>query len=256
MSTRSQRFTIDGTFVVPAGITSVFVTMTAAGGGGGPGRSTHFGGGGGGGAGEYCVHREVLVIPTSFISVVIGVGGGGGIFNVTFYGTNGGASLFGSYIRCEGGYGGQGADVIGLGSPGKGGGCAGGYIGMVPNGIAAVQGGIEGSCFFGGASGAGCPISVVPYLHGAPCGPYLGGIQYPPFDGPFGPNTMIGGAGGGASMFGPGGDGGNSNGGQGYDAPTTSYGAGGGGASSGNPSAQPRIGGTGANGFCLVEWVE
>lgn len=132
-------FTSSGTFVVPAGVTKVWVSM-CGGGGGGLFKSYTVGGsdaesteydfrGGGGGASIFC--EEVTVIPGESIYVTIGAGGGGGS-----NGTDGGATYFGSYLSCAGGKHGKNG-----GSAGGPGGSAGGSILDVSNTKYRVTGG-------------------------------------------------------------------------------------------------------------------
>lgn len=90
-------FTANGTFVVPAGVTTVFVRAWGAGGGGSGGA------GGSGGGGSYA-EGYVTVTPGASIAVTVG-GGGAGASSAAAAG-NGGNSSFGSSIIAPGGTGG------------------------------------------------------------------------------------------------------------------------------------------------------
>src|SRR3990167_1042106 len=77
----SQTFTTVGanTFVVPSGVTTIFVTGCGGGGGGAGGHTADPGGGGGGGAGASCVSRlPVSVGAGSCLTVTVATAGGGG----------------------------------------------------------------------------------------------------------------------------------------------------------------------------------
>lgn len=119
-----QIFTSSGTFTVPSGVTTVYVTGC---GGGGGGINTW---GSGGGAGAWCMKVPVTVTPGGSISITIGSGGS--------LNNSGGASSFGSHITMGGGTSGVsdgnsdssyalggslsfGSGVSGLGANGQGG---------------------------------------------------------------------------------------------------------------------------------------
>jgi hypothetical protein len=70
---QNQTFTANGTFTVPAGITTI--TVEAWGGGGGGGAATGNPAGGGGGAGGSFVRKVISVTPGQSIPVVVGTGG-------------------------------------------------------------------------------------------------------------------------------------------------------------------------------------
>jgi len=72
--TGTQIFTSSGTFTVPSGITTVYITMVAGGAGGGGGTTS----GGGGGAGEWIINEPLTVTPSAELTVTIGAGGDGG----------------------------------------------------------------------------------------------------------------------------------------------------------------------------------
>lgn len=158
-----QRFTADGTFVVPPGVTTVYVSGAGGGGGGGGGAGrtsspNSSGGGGGGGAGRSAYKQPVSVTPGASISIKIGAGGARGAAGSTGgsggNGTAGGDTLFGTLLSLPGGAGG------GLGRAGDGAGGAGGSPGGAwgGDGIAGGRGGdggSGGSCPFGTAGGGG-----------------------------------------------------------------------------------------------------
>lgn len=92
-------FTTSGTWVVPLGLTKIFVLgVGAGGGGGGGGYSTETGagpadaGGGGGGGGQGCVPRIFILptVPGETLTITIGAGGSAGLSGSTTV-TNGGA---------------------------------------------------------------------------------------------------------------------------------------------------------------------
>jgi len=107
---RYQLFQSGGTFTVPAGVSSVKVTLWGGGGGGGGGTygagDTRYGGNGGnGGAGQAIVSG---LTPGSTINVTVGAGGDGGYASSAgrIQGYNGGSSSFGNYVVASGGVGG------------------------------------------------------------------------------------------------------------------------------------------------------
>ncbi|WP_448680591.1 glycine-rich domain-containing protein [Pseudomonas nicosulfuronedens] len=118
ISARLQRFTSSGSFTVPPGITTVYISGCAGGGGGGfssPTTSNVSGGGGGGGAGQSIIRVPFAVTPGQVISVTIGAGGGSG--------SNGGDTTVGALVTLSGGSGGGGGTA---GSPGSAAGGLGG----------------------------------------------------------------------------------------------------------------------------------
>lgn len=213
-ASRSQTFTENGTFIVPAGVTSIEVSACAGGGGGGSGGgavgSNYGSGGGGGGAGESIQKKVFSVTPGQSIPIVRGTPGVGGVVNGAGAagnpGTAGGNTLVGSLVTLDGGDGGQGG-ASATSSP-AGGSNGAGY----PSGGAGNDGGAAGL----GAGGAG------------------GGS---PFGG--------GGAGGRAGANG-GVSGGNS---YGYGG-----GGGGGGGSYSPGTGNGGAGGNGSPGFVVIEW--
>ena len=117
------KFTSNGSFTVPVGITTVYVTAAGGGGGGGGGYATGYCGEGGGGAN--CVYKAAFTVtPLQVISITIGTGGAGGAVGVA--GTVGGNTVVGSLGTLSGGGGGApgtvGAGGLGAGLAGAGGG--------------------------------------------------------------------------------------------------------------------------------------
>jgi hypothetical protein len=94
-------FTTDGTFTVPAGVSSVTLCMVGGGGAGGGNTSAGSGDLGGGHAGTV-VSTTVAVTPGQNISVGVGVGGVG---NLATHGSAGGTTTFGG-LSAAGGAGG------------------------------------------------------------------------------------------------------------------------------------------------------
>lgn len=123
-----------GTFTVPDGVTNLLVEVLGGGGGGG-----NFGGGGGG---EAVLLNGILAngvpgfapnpAPTVSVAagesfnVSVGAGGSGGNHLLASAPTNGGDSVFGSYVAKGGGAGGNYDPATGLGAAGAAGGSGGG----------------------------------------------------------------------------------------------------------------------------------
>lgn len=154
------RITSSSTFVVPAGVTTVYVSGTGGGGGGGGGAGfasqRGAGGGGGGGAGRSAISQPVSVTGGQSISVTIGVGGtrgaSGGPGGNGGSGGSGGATSLGSLLTLAGGTGGElGTFVSGAGGSGGSPGGGWGTDGIV--GGKAGDGGQGGSGPFGTAGG-------------------------------------------------------------------------------------------------------
>ncbi len=139
-----QLFTSSGTFTVPAGVFTVWVSMCGGGGGGAGGcinststfnyyaQGIGFGVGGGGGGADAVIAQSVAVTPGSSIAVTVGSGGSGGAGDGTAdgsctatLGTAGGNSSFGGFITTNGG--GAAISHAGFGSRGGSGGSDGSY---------------------------------------------------------------------------------------------------------------------------------
>lgn len=115
-------YNASGTFVVPAGVTKVKVTVVGAGGGGGgcTPSGTSFVSASGGGAGGTAI-GVLNVTPGASFAVTVGQGGAGGIAGQG-WGVNGGTSSFGSAMSATGGSGGTwgSATTSAGGPPGNG----------------------------------------------------------------------------------------------------------------------------------------
>lgn len=100
-------FTSSGSFTVPAGVTTIYVSGGAGGGGGGGTNTTSAsssGGAGGGGAGQSAIRAPYTVTPGQVLSVTIGAAGSAGA--VGGNGGNGGNTVLGSLVTFQGGFGG------------------------------------------------------------------------------------------------------------------------------------------------------
>ena len=106
-SDNKQIFTTSGTFIVPAGVTRIYISGCAAGGGG----ASYFGCAAGGGESVQLFPIDVTAGET--IAVTIGTGGLGSTNILTNYsgspsgnfaGTAGGNTTVGSYLTLKGGY--------------------------------------------------------------------------------------------------------------------------------------------------------
>jgi hypothetical protein len=217
------RFTASGSWVVPTGVTQVWVSGVAPGGGGGGGGSggggSYYGAGGAGGGAGQSVNRSVQsVVPGQTIAITMGAPGAGAPASAGSgaAGTAGGnttvTNLSGATLTLTGG---------GQGSGGA---------------SAAGSGFISG----GGPQGSGFPFGMY--------GGDTDGTQ----------PTCIGGVGG-SSPFGGGGSGGRAST-QGTLAGTAAggFGAGGGGGggnySKGTPTYSGSSGGNGSGGLIIIEW--
>lgn len=190
MSVNQSRFTSNGSFTVPAGVTTVYLSAAAGGGGGGgasgnPGTSGSAGGGGGGGAGQSNLRIPYAVAPGQVIAITIGAAGtsGAGSTGATngVTGGTGGNTVVGSLVTLTGGTGGTG------GVYGAGGGSGGGGGSGAPNG---------GFGFDGTAGGSGGIGAATPFGGGGPGG--HGGLGGGNTGGLAGNGFGAGGGGGGA----------------------------------------------------------
>lgn len=141
-----------GTWLVPAGVTSVSVVCVGGGGGGGNWSSGYQGGAGGG----LGYKNNIAVTPGTYISYQVGSGGVGGGYNSFTGGINGNPgteTYFSSSATVSGGGGAGGAQVnpksIGGTYVGDGGGNGGGGL------LSTVAGGSGGGGGAGGYSGNG-----------------------------------------------------------------------------------------------------
>jgi hypothetical protein len=105
---RTQTFTSNGTFTVPAGVTTLQVEAWGAGGAGGgvSGTTSNARAAGGGSGGTFTRNASVTVVPLSIISVTVGTGGIGVLGG---NGGNGSSSIFSSStpVIANGGGGGR-----------------------------------------------------------------------------------------------------------------------------------------------------
>lgn len=136
----STTFNSSGTFTVPSGIDTIYVT--AAGGGGGGANGVSGTGGAGGGGGAYVKSQKISVTAGSSISITIGEGGKHGSTS-----TDGGTTTIGNYFTLNGG---KSAANGGAGGTGTGTGVIAGNDGAAHSGR---TGGNGGDSY--GAGGAG-----------------------------------------------------------------------------------------------------
>lgn len=100
-----QIFTSSGTFTVPAGVSTVWVSMCGGGGSGG-----FYGPGGGGGGGANAMKLPVAVQAGNTVAVTVGAGGQPVSGPTNANGNAGGTSSFGNFVVCGGGSGGMGSN--------------------------------------------------------------------------------------------------------------------------------------------------
>lgn len=211
-------FTSTGTFIVPAGVTSIDVEVVGAGGDGS-------GNGGGGGGGGGYASGTYAVVPGASLTVNVGTHGGG---------TIGGGSSVGMFIAASGGSNG----TSGGASPGGAGGVG---TGGTINRTGGTGGNGTWTYFGGGGGGAAGPVS-----NGSTGG------STPPWTGICLQPGGSAGNGGGA----PGGDGGKGSGftdgscvTNNPATPGLTYGGGGGGGNGNGGPSSP-----GANGYCVITY--
>ena len=113
----AEAFTASGTFIVPAGVTRIWVSATAAGGGGGGGHTSSYYGGGAS-SGQSIIRKGFDVVPGTEIDIVIGGSGPGGAVGLA--GTSGGDTVIGDLITLLGGDGGNPGTASGNGTGGGG----------------------------------------------------------------------------------------------------------------------------------------
>lgn len=160
------RFTRSGSFTVPEGISTLYVSGCAGGGGGAGGLANVTQGlapgcSGGGGAGEAAIEQSLTVMPGQTLAITIGMGGQGGVGGEpdalqATRGSNGGDTVVGALLTLKGGTGGALAEGLGGGRGGagypRGGSGSDGSPGPV-NGWGGISGaGASGP--FGGGGGA------------------------------------------------------------------------------------------------------
>lgn len=162
-----ETFTASGSWVCPAGVTSIKIETWGAGGGGGYAITTSRGAGGGGGGGAYTYSNSIAVTPGVTYYYTVGTGGTGGTSGGTDA-TVGQLSCFSTAANCGGTIlasangGGFGAGVT-TNSSGAGG--TGGVGGVFTsgsfnggNGAAGVNG--NGASFGGGGGGGGASTTA------------------------------------------------------------------------------------------------
>lgn len=253
-----QIFTTSGSWICPAGITSIIVLGQGGGGGGGAGGLFPTSSiGGGGGMATFLVPRIIEVVPGTTYTITIGAGGTGASRSTpSVPGQVGGNTSFGSLATFYGARYGVNGNLYSA-SFFSGGNKSGGYTvsgstttsinsSTMSNFPMSTPGGI-----------AQQPPAIVRNYGTFDSSPAAAGIN--PTSSP---NGGAGNAGN-SSDAGIGGSGGNgawagvrvADGGT--NASSTSYGAGGGGGGGGNSSvATPGSGGTGAGGRLIVIWAE
>jgi prepilin-type N-terminal cleavage/methylation domain-containing protein len=161
-----NKFTGNGSWTPPCGVTQVEYLVVAGGGGGG-GDVVVGGGGSGGGAGGFLTATGFAVSGTG-ITVVVGAGGTGGIAR-SVHAISGGNSTFSTIIATGGGAGdwlGQAAENGGSG----GGGSADGGIhghGITGQGYAGGESDVLGSCASGGGGAGALGANTTDSTHGS-----------------------------------------------------------------------------------------
>jgi hypothetical protein len=232
-------FITSGSFIVPYGVSSVYLTGCAAGGNGAAGHNSGvFTGGGGGGGGEIIYKKKINVIAGTSIIVTIGNVGSNTSFGVTSlnYGLNGVAGSAGG----AGGAGGAlGAGTVAGSTGGNGGSFAAGSIGASNGFASGGSGGQDYGVATGGGGGGGGGIGNM-------------SLYYLPTSG----NTGTGASFGAGGAYGITLNGGGGGGGAGQTAGGTGgvggYGCGGGGGGGGGASGGG--GGGGGPSILIVEW--
>lgn len=169
LSYRTAKFTANGSLVVPAGVTTLYVSGCAGGSGGGGGASGSLGfgaGGGGGSAGQNIIRQAFSVTPGQTLAVVIGAGGPGAAAAAAGNGNNStaggnttivalGLTLTGGAVSAGGG---SSAGAAAGGAAGNG--FPRGSHGQDANAGASACGGMGASGPFGGGGGAARGTSI------------------------------------------------------------------------------------------------
>lgn len=246
MSLRSRVFTSSGTFVVPTGVSWLWVSQMA-GGGGGSSQTGNQDGKGGGGSGEFCHMLPVPVVAGDSYSITVGAAGTGATGSPEVGANNGGTSTI-SGFSVLGGF--KSAQGSGQTFGGAGGGPNGGG-GGTGGGTAGSAGAAESPTCFGG-TGGGAGGSNPGAVGGQVIGQYTSVAGIVPSGG-----TDPGGSGG-ASWLGDGGTGGDGNVSEdpANEGGVGGTGAGGGGAGAdGGSGPSPAGGGAGGIGRVVVFWM-
>ncbi|MCF6128171.1 T9SS type A sorting domain-containing protein [Flavobacterium sp. AS60] len=154
----TRTYTTSGTFVAPAGVTTIQVDAYGAGGGGGYGGTSNKDGAGGGGGGGFSRNTTVAVTAGTTYTITIGAQGIGATTSGTPNGTSGGnttAVFGGTTITANGGIGGFGYSNGGAGgSAGTGSTRNGGAGGNGLNGAGSGGGGGAGGTTGNGGNGS------------------------------------------------------------------------------------------------------
>lgn len=192
----SAKYTASGSFVVPAGVTTIYISGCGGGGGGGYSSATSSnisGGGAGGGAGRSIIREPYTVTPGTTISITVGNAGGDT--------SNGGNTVIGALVTLAGGSAGSPgvAGVVGTASGGIGGaGYPKGEDGSDAGNVAGTGCGGNGAStpFGGGGPGSRSVYASVPPLPGGPAFSFGYGAGGGGAGGASNTGTRVGGAGG------------------------------------------------------------
>lgn len=155
---RQVRYTASGSFTVPDGVTTLYVSGCGGGGGGGGSQTSinaTVAGSGGGSSGGFVIKAAITVTPGTVLPVTIGQGGLGGSAGGGA-GNNGGATVLGStsLVNLVGGGGGA---VGQSNTTSASGGAPGSVSGSAPGGWGGDSQAGEGGGAYGGMGGA-CPF--------------------------------------------------------------------------------------------------
>jgi hypothetical protein len=252
------RFTADGNFIVPHGITQAIVECVGGGGGGGGGRgasagSVRQGGSGGGGGARVRVEFAATALGSAGDTIAVdiaagGTSGAGGNENNGSSAGVGGNTTFGALLTAYGGGAGTGG-----GSSGAKSGASGGGVGEVgaPGTAVSTRGGGNNTAGLGGMGGAGAGQNAASAPSGAEYGGGAGGqpVTNGGTGAQAGGSSVWGGAGG-AAGGGMTSGGAESAGGSGGAVGVYQFAATGGGGTAGAVNGQP--GGDGAPGDLIV----
>lgn len=240
---QTTTFNSNGTYTVPAGVTSITVEAWGAGGGGGGGNTANAASGGGGGA---HTRYNFTVIPGNTYTINVGAGG------VTSTAGGNSTVLLGAttVIRAAGGGGGSAAGIAGAARAGGAGGAASAGIPSTGVGLIITSGGNGGSNTTNSRGGAGGGGSAGTGGNGG--NGQAGGLNpaAQPFRGALGGAAGSGTGGNAGSVGGAGGTRSGANAEAGF--PGFVPGSGGGGRSGTAGAASNTAGGTGANGRVII----
>lgn len=251
MPLKSQIFSSNGNFTVPANVGMLWLNRVG-GGGGGCQVNNGLGPHGGGGAGEFSLSSPLAVNPGDVIAIVVGAPGLGGVGSPNASATAGGSSIVGTYGVLGGNFIAQTSGQTEIGANGAtGGGPSGGAGGNLQLSSSGSPGKAESPTCYGGAGGG--------HSGGLQFSNGIGGQQIGEWSAPsqtIGSGPTPGGRGG-CSAFSSGALGGiyptnNGDGGVGG-----SPGSGGGGGCEVSLTGQPQHtnGGNGGSGSVVVFWI-